>query len=89
VAGNVVPSTQILVTLMMEALNSSETSILTRATQRNILEETILRSYRRENLKSYMYHYFVLVWACVYVAALPRADHRPRKPTDCEEHREN
>jgi hypothetical protein len=33
---NVVPSSPILVTLMMEALRSSETSVLTRATRRNI-----------------------------------------------------
>jgi hypothetical protein len=33
---NVVTSSPILVTLMMEALSSSETSVLTRATRRNI-----------------------------------------------------
>jgi hypothetical protein len=37
VTAHVVRSSPILVTLMMEALGSSETSILTRATQRNIL----------------------------------------------------
>jgi hypothetical protein len=67
VTANVVPSSPILVTLLMRSLPSSETDILTRATRRNIPEDGFLYSHHRENLKSYIYpEYDILLGKCVY-----------------------
>jgi hypothetical protein len=66
VTANVAPTSLIPVTLMMEALSSSETSVLTRATWRNILDSSILHSHRHENLKSYtftiLFKIYITVW---------------------------
>jgi hypothetical protein len=51
----VVPSSPILVTLMMEVIRSSETLVLRGAKQRNIPEDGILHSHSHENLKSYIF----------------------------------
>jgi hypothetical protein len=52
VTANVVPSSPMLVTLMMGAIRYFETSVLTRATRRNFTEDGILHSHRRKIFKS-------------------------------------
>jgi hypothetical protein len=51
---NIVASSPILVTLMTEALRSSKTSVPTRTTWCNSLEDGILHKHHCENLKSFI-----------------------------------
>jgi hypothetical protein len=54
VTADVVPSSLNLFALMMEAIRSSVTSVLTRATRHFFKENGILHSHSRGNLKSYI-----------------------------------
>jgi hypothetical protein len=54
VIANVLPSSPILVPQMIAVIRSSETSFLTRVTRRDIPEDGVLRSHRRETLKSHI-----------------------------------
>jgi hypothetical protein len=51
---NAIPVSPILFTLKTEVMRSFETLVLTRATRRNILEDSILHIHRCENIKSYI-----------------------------------
>jgi hypothetical protein len=54
ITANVVPGWVILSTLKVEAICSSEKSVLTTATLLDITEDGILYSNKRENLKYYI-----------------------------------
>jgi hypothetical protein len=50
----ILPSHTAIVTVMMDALRSSKTSVLTRATRLHIPEDDILYRHHREDLKPYI-----------------------------------
>jgi hypothetical protein len=77
VRASVVPSSPILFILMKEALSSSDTSVLTRATRRNISEDAIPHSHGRENFRSHIESDPVSKTLCFQIFGIPEGGYIP------------
>jgi hypothetical protein len=71
VTANVVPISQIWVTLIMKALRSSVTSVLIRVTRSNIPEDSILHSLRSQRIPLFKVIRFFEIWFSREVTAWP------------------
>jgi hypothetical protein len=71
VTTNDVPSSSLIFgILLMDALRSSEASVLTRATRPNVQENSILHSHHRGNLKSYQHIFYTALEPIISTTAL-------------------
>jgi hypothetical protein len=80
----VVPSSPNLPTLMKEALSSSNTPVLTRATRPNISEDGILHSLRSEDQKLYMISIVLTLCISLSLLSLSSPIWGPRPDSCCQ-----
>jgi hypothetical protein len=68
ISANILSSSPILVTLMMEVIRSTKTSVLTRATQHHIPEDGILHSSFKFQIRTKALYFFIKQDGNLFVA---------------------